>query len=47
MKISQEVRETYGDGKAQVAQADAEAGMEEKSREFREQGSALYHKAND
>jgi len=47
MKISQEVRETYGDGKAQVQQADAEAGMEEKSREFREQGSALYHKAND
>ena len=47
MKISQEVRETYGDGNAQVQQADAEAGMEEKSREFREQGSALYHKAND
>ena len=48
MKISQEVRETYGDGRAQVAQADqAESGMEEKSREFREQGSALYHKAHD
>ncbi|MDX1802864.1 MAG: phosphomethylpyrimidine synthase ThiC [Alcanivorax sp.] len=47
MKISQEVRDTYGDGKAQVEQADAEAGMEEKSREFREQGSALYHEAHD
>ncbi len=49
MKISQEVRETYGDGKAQVAQAEAEAeaGMKEMSREFREKGSALYHKAND
>ncbi|WP_366520361.1 phosphomethylpyrimidine synthase ThiC [uncultured Alcanivorax sp.] len=45
MKISQEVRDTYGDGRAQVAQA--EAGMEEKSREFREKGSALYHEANE
>ena len=45
MKISQEVREIYGDGTAQVAQA--EAGMEEKSREFREQGSALYHEAHE
>ena len=45
MKISQEVRDTYGDGHAQVAQA--EAGMEEKSREFREKGSALYHEANE
>ena len=45
MKISQEVREIYGDGTAQVAQA--EAGMEEKSREFREKGSALYHEANE
>ncbi|MCG8436561.1 MAG: phosphomethylpyrimidine synthase ThiC, partial [Pseudomonadales bacterium] len=47
MKISQEVRETYGDGNVQVQQADAQAGMEEMSREFREKGSALYHKAND
>ena len=47
MKISQEVREIYGDGREQVAQADAEAGMEEKSREFREKGSALYHEANE
>jgi phosphomethylpyrimidine synthase len=45
MKISQEVREIYGDGTAQVAQA--EAGMEEKSKEFREQGSALYHEAHE
>ncbi len=45
MKISQEVRDTYGDGRAQVA--DAEAGMEEKSREFREQGAEIYHKANE
>ena len=45
MKISQEVRETYGDGQAQVDQA--RAGMEEKSREFLEQGSKLYHEANE
>nr|WP_239549633.1 phosphomethylpyrimidine synthase ThiC [Alloalcanivorax marinus] len=45
MKISQEVRDTYGDGRAQVAEA--EAGMEEKSREFREKGAEIYHKANE
>ncbi|CUR45038.1 phosphomethylpyrimidine synthase ThiC [Alloalcanivorax xenomutans] len=45
MKISQEVRETYGDGQAQVDQA--RAGMQEKSREFLEQGSKLYHEANE
>ncbi|MBL7250634.1 phosphomethylpyrimidine synthase ThiC [Alcanivorax marinus] len=45
MKISQEVRDTYGDGRAQVAEA--EAGMEEKSREFRDKGAEIYHKAHE
>ena len=47
MKISQEVRDTYGDGRAQVAQNEIEAGMQEKSREFREQGAEIYHNANE
>ena len=40
MKISQEVRDKYGDGQAQV-------GMAEKSKEFREQGGQLYHQAKE
>ncbi|WP_164233701.1 phosphomethylpyrimidine synthase ThiC [Microbacterium hydrocarbonoxydans] len=42
MRISQDIRRDFGSAEAQAAIAGANAGMREKSREFRETGSQVY-----
>ncbi|MCH8544066.1 MAG: phosphomethylpyrimidine synthase ThiC [Alcanivorax sp.] len=47
MKISQEVRDYAAGQEAEAAAAEAEAGMQQKSEEFRQSGAQLYHKADE
>jgi phosphomethylpyrimidine synthase len=44
MQITQEIRDTFGSARAPNATEDAEAGMAEKAKEFREKGGEIYLK---